>query len=309
MVRQNQPPGSTAGAITSVIIGAIAFVIGLMFVGTYLGLKKLLGRAYRFWRNRREPQNAVAVGDGNAATSVGDNPVTALQNPASPTLLADEKDGVRPAELKRVDLKGAYLSIRFYENGGVAKAKLTIVAKAVQKRIGSPTLQLDDRQVTSMAQAVMEFKAEAEERMSDDGSKARRAPIPVVNDGTKDVVEKTPPTVPAPVPVSQDQEPKIEAPPRKKLTSRKQISYRGVLIDSGLAPRNQGDRSFNQFRVLLHDDKLGGELPLWGADLERVLQETGVKPGDRIEASIVGDTEVLIKGNPRSKTIWAISKM
>lgn len=311
MVRQNQPPGSTAGAISSLIIGTVVFTIVLVIVGFFSGLKKLFVAVFRQWEKGKLEK--IAIGDGSAATTVAANPVANLQNPASMTLLADEKDVVRAADLKRVDLKGAYLSIRYYETRGLAKAKLTISSRVIQKRVGSPVVQLEDLQVESMAKAAMEFRTRAEVLMAGDGSKAElRSVVPIT---VPDAVAEAPiveaPTPPVSYPVAQDQEQTTAAPPppRKKAVSRKQISYRGVLIDAGLAPRTQGDRSFNQYRVLLHDDNLCGELPLWGTDLERVLLESGVKPGDRIEASIVGETEVMIKGKPKPKTIWAISKV
>jgi len=309
VVRHNQPPGSTAGAITSLIIGAAAFVVGLVLIGAVMALKKLFVGCYRRWVVSGKLEK-VAVGDGNAAASVAVTPVAILQNPSHLPLLAEENDVVRPAELKRVDLKGAFLSIRYYEAERLAKAKLTISSKVVQKRVGSPVVQLEDRQVTSMAQAAEEFRISAEMRLAGNGSNAEKIPIPdPVPDAVAVVPVVEPITAPVPRSVAQDQEKKPAMPARKRAPSSKRLSYRGVLIDSGVARRTQGNNSYNQYRVLLHDDNLGGEMPLWGTDLERVVNESGVKPGDQIEVAIVGETEVMIRGEPKPKTIWAISKV
>lgn len=93
-----------------------------------------------------------------------------------------------------------------------------------------------------------------------------------------------------------------------------QVKYRGTLVSFGREERKlddpeSGERQVRHFCVRIYDENLQAEQPLWGNDLQRVISEGNVKPGDRIELGVVGETAVLVKGKPRKKKVWALSKV
>lgn len=61
---------------------------------------------------------------------------------------------------------------------------------------------------------------------------------------------------------------------------------RGYLSDFGFMPRTMTDRKFDQFGLditLADGDNRGAPVRIWGADLERVISQSGAKRGDLVE--------------------------
>lgn len=93
-----------------------------------------------------------------------------------------------------------------------------------------------------------------------------------------------------------------------------EVKYRGILVGYGSEERKlddpkKGERLVNHFCVRIHDEDLHTEQPLWGNDLQRVIKEANVQVGDRIELGVVGETPVMVRGKPRKKKVWTLTKV
>jgi len=104
------------------------------------------------------------------------------------------------------------------------------------------------------------------------------------------------------------------APKRKKVKGQFQVKYQGTVMGFGREERKlddpkKGERLVNHFCLRIYDEVLQAEHPLWGNDLQRVLKEENVKVGDRIELGVVGETEVMVRGKPAKKKVWALNKV
>ncbi len=105
-------------------------------------------------------------------------------------------------------------------------------------------------------------------------------------------------------------------PPRKtpEKAPKVEVKYRGILVAYGPEERKlddpkDGERLVRHFCVRIHDEGLQAEQPLWGNDLRRVIMEAKVQVGDRIELGVVGETPVMVRGKPRKKKVWALTKV
>lgn len=115
---------------------------------------------------------------------------------------------------------------------------------------------------------------------------------------------------PPAAPVVADQ-PKWKKPRGKR---EFEVKYRGTLVSYGLEPRvledpKKGKREIQHFCVRIHDDELQAEHPLWGNDLQRVITESNVQVGERVELGFVGWTTVMVHGKSERKKLWAVSKI
>lgn len=326
-----QPTRGTANILVEGLIAGIVSILTFVIVGALVATLALA------WRGLKALYHSIR-GNGENTDIIDSPPAAAMQADPMQSAMpvhrqveaAQPMEVIEPAELKRIDLKGAFVSVRFYSATGNAKAKLTVSTKVLQKRLGC-MVQLQERKTASLVEATALYREEAQALL--DGA----APPPkVVAAATSPEAVAEQPVIAnmemaefATEPFPYDQsypdsgfypepmqemvaETVAEAPVKpfkKKRTPRLKVAYRGVFLEAGSVQRNKGKRSFNHFRVLLHDDKLGADIPLWGVDLERAIEEAGVSPGDRIEAGIVGDTEVLIHGSAKEKVIWSVTKI
>jgi len=339
-------PQATRGTANILIEGLIGGVIAIM---TFLVLGLLVGTVSLVWKGLKFGYVAIRGSGSNANANTNSSMATSLSTsvvaPPSPppnmpvqALLASAQrvEVIEAGELKRIDLKGAFVSVRYYSATNTAKAKLTVSSRSLQKRLG-PTVQLQEQPAASLVEASEKYREEAQALL--DGAAPKPKVVtkvgnikPVAADEqtvvgeavpTSFVSEPYPFDIPFPdsypyadsypeppsesfdEPVQEAKEPRI----KRKRPPRSKVTYRGVFVEAGTAERSKGNRTFSQFRVLLHDDTLHAEIPLWGTDLERAVAEAGVLPGDRIEAGIVGDTQVLIRGESMPKVIWTVSKI
>ena len=105
--------------------------------------------------------------------------------------------------------------------------------------------------------------------------------------------------------------------PTRKMPDKAQkveVKYRGILVGYGREERKlddpkDGERMVRHFCVRIHDESLHAEQPLWGNDLQRVIKEANVQVGDRIELGVVGETPVMVRGKPRKKKVWTLTKV
>lgn len=98
------------------------------------------------------------------------------------------------------------------------------------------------------------------------------------------------------------------SPARKKPAIIKPLAvHEGLLLVSGFA-RNRGIESY---RLEIQGDGMGVSHEIWGIDLKRALEVSGVKIGDRIRATLVGHVETSsIEGVASStKMIWDVTKI
>ena len=285
--------------IIGVLFTVVGFVAGCLF---YLVTTFVRG-SYR--AAVKTVEKAKATGEGESRLQV-ENEVTAVNAPALDESLWKVEEVVA-ATLRRVELKGGYVSCRFYQNTGVVVAKLQVTSRALQKRLGK-TVRLEDRSFISVPEALSEIKADAERMLADKpiGSTEVGTPVPVA----KPIAKETEPEVIEQVPAVRPKVAKVEMPkPSASNHERGEVSYQGTILSFGIEERKKGTEKFDQFCVRLHDEDLQAENPLWGVDLERVIQETGAKVGDRVKLSLVGETQVLVKDKKRPKKLWALTKI
>lgn len=98
------------------------------------------------------------------------------------------------------------------------------------------------------------------------------------------------------------------SPARKKPAIIKPLAvHEGILLVSGFA-RNQGIESY---RLEIQGDGMGVSHEIWGIDLKRALEVSGVKIGDRIRATLVGhvETSSIDGGVSSTKMIWDVTKI
>lgn len=303
------------GFMSTVVAFAIG-AIGAVTIGLAIGLAMLAWKAI-VWVAKllfRITRPEVSTNTDVATVSVM-SPVV-IQEGQAPNIhpvFANDLN-IIPAELRRVDLKNGFVSIRYYAQEGRAKAKLTISSKSLQKRCGYVTVYLEDRLVSSINQAESEYRLEAEEELGEFPPIAKAKPQPVVKvEAEPEAVIEIQPELPvAKAAESTTVKPRVER--KAKAPQKREVSYRGTLLEAGMAEKTssksgEGEKKFPWYRVLIHDDKLGGENALWGNDLERAIKESGAQPGEQIELGVVGDTEVMHRGKPKTKTIWAVSKI
>lgn len=277
--------------------------------------------------------------DGSQASDVEPavtaTPAAAASEPVSAALPEIDWDSVEiePAEIKRIDLKKGYVTCWFYREQGMAKGKLTVTTKSLQKVLGKvvPLPQLDCRTIND-AVAAMQSRAEgilatgaaeaapAAKRLVKDRS--RSEPVVETCQASGDDVAPPLEAYAMTEPITSEKEPyepyeaPVEAPAKKVPTPRVkvppkqvQMSYRGLVLGFGFEDRKFGERVSKHYGVRLFDDDLQAENPIWGNDLQRVIEESGVKVGDRVRIDYIGETTVPVRGKPKKKKLWALNKV
>ena len=244
------------------------------------------------------------------------------------------------SEIGRVELPRGYVVFRYYASKGVVKGKLTITETAKAQRRKKPLSVTIEGECACIRDAaeVMRVKAEKAIASMPATNKSPRQKLScgeILRQETAAESNTELPAIPAYL-MSEDAEmhsgkelepdpftcfavaPEVEksAPKRRPISKPKQLqaSYRGSLLAFGKEQRKlddpeKGERSVWHFCVRIFDEMLQAEQPLWGNDLKRVIEESDVKIGDRVELGLVGETAVLIKGKPAKKKVWSLSKL
>ncbi len=110
----------------------------------------------------------------------------------------------------------------------------------------------------------------------------------------------------------------VEKPVSTSVARSGQVAYQGVVQTFGLVDRwmpkdekdpNSKKKKVEHFRVRLLDEELQIEQDHWGTDLERVIKDSGVQVGDRVQIAVVGSTPVVVKGRTRMKKVWALTRL
>lgn len=328
-----------------VLFGGLSFLIGLLVYATGKGLawpvRKMIER-YRFQQVEATTTNAGQSTEMSVAVDTRCSPE--IRQAHLPAVDWDTPEIV-PMVIRRIELQKGYVVCRFWEQSGMVKGKLTVTSRTLQKALGK-TVIMREVKCDSIARAVESMRGQAEAvlasaprvRQPESGAiKARvqdevpqeigqvpdMTSFPVNQEG--DVLE-VPPYISGdghgagdlePDPFEQFSVPEV-AP--KAVSTRKpgaeptKVSYRGTLISYGREPRKlddpaEGERVITHFCVRIFDRELQAEQQLWGNDLQRVVTEAGVKIGDEINIGVVGETPVLIKGKPKKKKVWALTKI
>lgn len=320
--------------VVALLMALLAVVVG-GFVLIYRICRYVGQRVWAYAKGKRDERNAKAATPAPAAS-----PKKSLSEPQFepipvlyPKVFREKKVPPVPGELLRVELKYGVLAIRFYSGQGIAKARLRPGTKTAIRRLGAH-LHLEDRAVTCIRQARDEFTAEANQllvgetqpRPQKRAQKPKAAtsvedepffdlppldaygPPPEMGGADYEDLMPTPPPSPPPdVPVSPIKE---KASSAKRRPFRKSLlTYTGEVLDMGKIDRSFGNRTSPHYRVLLHDDKLQAENPIWGADLERAVVDAMVRKGDRVRIAFMGETDVLIRGEVKVKKLWQITKI
>lgn len=328
-----------------VLFGGLSFLIGLV---VYVAGKVLAWPVRKTVERYRSQQvEATAMTDGipaetPVAADVGSSPkVTQAQLPA----VDWESPEIVPMLIRRIELQKGYVICRFWEQSGMVKGKLTVTSRTLQKALGKIVIMRDGK-CDSIAQAVDSMRRQAEAvlasapkmrqpesgafqaRVQDEvpqeiGQVPDMTSLPANQEG--DVLEVPPyisgdghgPGDLEPDPFEQFSVPESASKPvctRKPGVEATKVSYRGTLISYGREPRKlddpaEGERVIKHFCVRIFDRELQAEQQLWGNDLQRVVTEAGVSIGDEINIGVVGETPVFIKGKPKKKKVWALTKI
>lgn len=102
-----------------------------------------------------------------------------------------------------------------------------------------------------------------------------------------------------------------EAPPppvKKKPAVVKPLAiHEGILLSAGFAKQ----RGIDSYCLEIQGDELGVSYEIWGIDLKRALEVSGVEIGDRISATLVGhiETSSIDGGASSTKKIWNVAKI
>jgi hypothetical protein len=248
---------------------------------------------------------------------------------------------IEVSEIGRVELddKG-YVVFLFHKSKSVAKGRFTSTAKTLQ-RAGIRTVAIEVPCQT-FAEALARMKEKAEDIIA--SAKERRKRVRTSNKAQES--EKSPASgeskddndIPAymaaedeamfcgqemsqesscPMPEFDD-EPIVQtatAPSRSAApVAKPSVCYRGTLQSFGMEPRKlvdpkNGDHVVNHYCVRIFDETLRAEQPLWGNDLQRVIEEASAVVGNRVELGLIGETSVLVKGKPRKKKIWSLTRL
>lgn len=106
------------------------------------------------------------------------------------------------------------------------------------------------------------------------------------------IVGSAPATAAAPAPSAL---PVVSPPARQEIKAKVEEFSRGILEGFGIQNRITGDRSFDQYCVditLTEGDSRGMIKRLWGADLQRVVEESRANVGHRVEIQHHGSMPV-----------------
>ena len=282
-------------------------------------------------------QHAVNAGAGAVQRAV--TPKKATVPTADLSLWAVQPD-VEVFEIDRVELPKGYVVLRFYKAKAIAKGRFTATAKALQ-RAGVKTVDLEVSCLT-IGQARTLMREKAQSIIDSAKAQASRARTPKVAAESEQVqacaMDSGDGGIPAyladedaaifrdPAWVSEpanampafDDEPVVQAataPVRSAPPApNPSVCYRGTLQRFGMEKRTfsdpkKGDRIVNHFCVRIFDEALQAEQPLWGNDLQRVIEEGGAKVGDRVDLGLIGETSVMVRGKPQKKKVWSLTRL
>lgn len=109
------------------------------------------------------------------------------------------------------------------------------------------------------------------------------------------------PTVAAPAPATEKSE-KLERP----------VEWVGKVIEMGRAQRTDVPKPYYQYRIRIKSE-IDTEENVWGADLSRVVEESGVVPGDTVHIRFLGKRPVPVQEGDstvtKMKNIYEISRV
>jgi hypothetical protein len=97
--------------------------------------------------------------------------------------------------------------------------------------------------------------------------------------------------------------------PNVRAARQRMASYQGVLLSACVQTRRTANSQYDAFCLTFDDEALGAEHQLWGADLERAIEESGAQVGDRVRVELVGETPTVVKGKTVTKKIWQVTKL
>lgn len=321
-----------SGMVDGLILGLIAVVV---YVVTYFiawlcrtgwqGAKTSWRGAswiFSWWKAKSSSPNASPnpVSGKPPAAFIGE-PVLMGANPA---LYLDQE--IQAGEIRTIDLqKDARLSVRFYASKGKATGVLTISSQKLRKALGFSRTSLAECDAQSMAEAAVTLRKDADALIAGQELPVRKKravvqpaeSVQVEQSEAGPIYEEPPPfadedlhqnfepvheceLMPEPVTAPPEQT-FYEGPPKEK-----ELVYTGIFLGAGYTKRTKGERTFDQFRVQLLHDELRTRIDVWGNDLERVVQDSNVTKGQRVEIAHVGDLPVNIRGKQKVKKIWTL---
>ncbi len=325
-----------AGA--SFLLGVMVYAIGAAFAWP---TKRIIDHIRR--------KKAVTEDDGaerNVEAEPVEQTSSEVASAKAPEINWDESE-VLVSEVRLVQLSKGHVVFRYWEQTGTVKGKLTVTSKALFKAIGKSVLINFDN-CPSIAEATKLVRGKGESILASAKQTARKPKVSADDQRVSREVPAAmdmppyedapcfdiPPDLPphhdyeatasmepdpwaqfeAPTVVPVKQEVSASKPRPAKGEQKVQVKYQGTLVSFGREERklddpDNGERLVRHFCVRIYDENLQAEQPLWGNDLQRVISEGNVKPGDRIALGVVGETAVLVKGKPRKKKVWALAKV
>lgn len=84
------------------------------------------------------------------------------------------------------------------------------------------------------------------------------------------------------------------------------VSYTGILVKAGVFQRFNAKGPFKHYGVELEDER-GIREHAYGADLQRCIQESGAKPGDKIAVELMKKSDVASTDGKSQKGIWKLT--
>lgn len=340
--------GQQAGVIewlVAALVGVVAALVMGVFLVLWNGAVWSIRTAMSHLRQKKAvTEHQDADESISAVPHVRDSPETSSAQAPLETWSESE---VLVSDLRLVQLSKGHVVFRYWEQTGTVKGKLTVTSKALFKAIGKSVLINFDN-CPSIAEATKLVRGKGEAILASAKQTARKPKVSADDQRVSREVPAAmdmppyedapcfdiPPDLPphhdyeatasmepdpwaqfeAPTVVPVQQEVSASKPRPAKGEQKVQVKYQGTLVSFGREERklddpDNGERLVRHFCVRIYDENLQAEQPLWGNDLQRVISEANVKPGDRIELGVVGETAVLVKGKPRKKKVWALVKV
>lgn len=289
MYPRNHAGFSGIDPILCLLAGICGIVVGLA-IGGLLIIGRLPIYAVQFLKRKRDDAVAAATEATATVTQASDEEST----PSRASL--GNADRVKQFQIGTL----AKVQCRFYSEDDLVTRHVFFlsqdaVAKA-GKRIDLDPLRASEIDVSQLEQTTVQ-EVHALLGLAGSGPSGNLAE----NEATGDPVEVA--SQAEAVPASKPKAPKVRA------ERQRMASYQGVLLSACVQTRKSANPPYDAFCLTFDDEALGAEHQLWGADLERAIEESGAHMGDRVRVELVGETPTVVKGKTVTKKIWQVTKI
>lgn len=288
MYSRNQAGFSGIDQVVCLLAGVVGIVIGVV-IGAVLYIAKLPISAVRMLIRNRD----FAVAEAHESTAiVTQSSILESSVEEVPLEAADRVKQFNVGALAKVHC-------RFYSEADVVTRHVFFLSQdaiaKVGKRVDLAPLRTS---VSDLAQIERSTAQEIQALLDLAGSKP-----------SDNLVAKEAIVEPAEVAQYVETAPALKPKAPNVRPRQRMASYQGVLLNAGVQTRKTSKSKYDAFCLTFDDEALGAEHQLWGADLERAIEESGSQAGDRVRVELVGETPTVVKGKTVTKKIWQITKL